>query len=129
MPWGKYDRGAVVEEYEDLDPFRDEVAEAVDEAGSIVGYVAATVSVGWELVGWSWWRPRFGRPAEYIDLLFTPLGSRSDSETVHEIAYADWDGRTLTVKGREVRLRWFSGAEAVTHWRRYGWDNQPAPKP
>lgn len=122
MAWGRYDTEAAVERYDEFDRFRDSIAEAVDETGVVVGHVATTVSVGWNLVGWDWWRPRWGRPAEYIDVLFTPLEPAGPRDFVHELEYTDWSGKTFMVKGRVVQLRWLQSDDAERAWRRFGWD-------
>jgi len=129
MPWGLHDRTVEVERYEEFDPFRDSVAEALDPAGLVVGHVATSVSVSWALVGWRWWRPRWGRPCEVLDVLFTPVDARSSDDVIHDVENADWDGTSIFVRGRHHQLRWLSGTDAAHAWRLYGWDREDVPTP
>ncbi|WP_375000513.1 hypothetical protein [Aeromicrobium sp. CTD01-1L150] len=119
-PWGLYEQDAEVETFAELERFHGAVATALD-GGRLSGHVASVLTVGWRLVGWQRWRPRWGRPFQQVALVYAPEPPHKKGRMVHQVQDAGWDGTSMRVAGRHLDLGWLDGEEADDVRRRFGW--------
>ncbi|MFB9323656.1 hypothetical protein [Cryptosporangium minutisporangium] len=98
-----------------LDVYRSRYAEVFD-GGEARGYLATWVQTWWTPQG-PWWRRRWTDPRELVVWMWVADGALVDDGVIGrerlDEELANWSRNRFAYRGRYLRLKWLSGAEAA----------------